>query len=345
MITRISRILALTGCCIALASCGGKKDNGGGSGGGSSSSGEIAFVTNGADPFWVLAEAGVNKAVEDFGIKCAVLKPAGGLTEQKDMMEDLLTKGTKGIAVSPIDAANQTDFLNKVAERTKLITHDSDAPDSDRLAYIGMDNYTAGRMCGKLVKEAIPDGGAVMILVGRMEQDNARGRRQGVIDELLDRSNDPKRFDEPGKVIEGDKYKILGTLTDQFDRALAKSNAEDTLARFGDEIKCMVGLFAYNPPLILQALKQAEKVGDVKIVAFDEHDETLQGIKDGEIHGTIVQNPYMYGYKSVEVLKKLLDGDESVIPSGGFIDIPARAIKTAEVDEFWADLKKKLGKE
>ena len=67
----------------------------------------------------------------------------------------------------------------------------------------------------------------------------------------------------------------------------------------------MVGLFAYNPPLCLEAVKEAGKVGKIKIVAFDEDDTTLQGIVDGEIFGTVVQNPYMYGYDSVRILAAL----------------------------------------
>ena len=78
-------------------------------------------------------------------------------------------------------------------------------------------------------------------------------------------------------------------------------------------------------------------------MAFDEDDETLQGIIDGTVHGTVVQNPYMYGYKSIEVLKALSDGDKSVVPASGFIDIPARLIRKDSVEEFWADLKVKMG--
>ena len=179
-----------------LAGCGG---------GGSSSSDEAtyAFVSNGVDPFWTIAESGVKAASADLGVHADVLMPAAGAVEQKSMLEDLMTRGTTGIAVSPVDAANQTDFLNQVAEQTILITQDSDAPDSNRRVYIGMDNYDAGRECGKLVKEAMPEGGSVMILVGRMEQDNARLRRQGVIDELLGRSEDSSRFDPPGEVLQG----------------------------------------------------------------------------------------------------------------------------------------------
>jgi ribose transport system substrate-binding protein len=183
-----------------------------------------------------------------------------------------------------------------------------------------------------------------MILIGRMEQDNARRRRQGVIDEVLGRSHDNTRFDPPGVVLKEGKYTILGTLTDQFDRAKAKANAEDTLARNPD-IGAMVGLFAYNPPLILEALEQAKKLKQVKVIGFDEADRTLQGIIDGDVQGTVVQNPYMYGYKSIEVLKAIHEGRDTGAGADGFINIDARQIRKDNVKEFWADLKKKLGKE
>ncbi len=330
---------------LSLGGCGGggESTDGAGEPGGGESPGRFAFVTNGVADFWTIAEVGAKKAAEDLDSKVEIAMPAAGIGDQKRMIEDLLTRGIDGIAVSPIDPDNQTDLLNQAAERTHVVTHDSDAPASNREVYIGMDNYLAGRMCGQLVKDALPDGGSIMILVGRMEQDNAKRRRQGVIDELLDRSVDASRFDPPGQPIKGDKYTILDTLTDQFDRVKAKANAEDTLSRYPD-VSCMVGLFAYNPPLILQALEQAGKLGEVTVVAFDEDEETLQGIKDGYVYGTVVQNPYMYGYKSVEVLKALHDGDTSVIPEDKFINIEARQIVKDNVEEFWADLNQKLGK-
>jgi ribose transport system substrate-binding protein len=302
----------------------------------------VAFVTNGVASFWTIAQKGAEAAGQATGANVTVHMPAEGISSQKQILEDLVTKGVDGIAVSPIDPANQTELLDMIATRTNLITHDSDAPDSDRLCYVGMDNYTAGRMCGQLVKEALPDGGNVYIFIGRLEQDNAKGRRQGVIDELLDRSIDPDRYDRPDARIEGEKYTILGTSTDQFDRALGKANAEDALSKHPD-LDCMVGLFAYNPPLCLAALEQAGKLKTIKVVGFDEADETLQGIKDGTVYATVVQNPYMYGYKSVEILDALARGDDSFIPESGVIEIPARQIRKDNVDEFWADLKQKTG--
>ncbi len=72
-------------------------------------------------------------------------------------------------------------------------------------------------------------------------------------------------------------------------------------------------------PLILQAVKQAKKEGKVKIVAFDEEDETLQGVKDGHIYCTIVQQPYEFGYQSVRLLASIVRGDKSVLPADGVL--------------------------
>jgi len=302
----------------------------------------VAYVTNGIASFWVIAEKGARAAEKDFNCKVEVRMPPadGAVANQQRMIEELLTLNVDGIAVSPIDPANQTDFLNEVGKKTRLITHDADAPNSDRLAYIGMDNYTAGRICGKLVKEAIPDGGSIMVFVGRLEQLNARLRRQGLIDELLDRSVDSSRYDEPGKVLgEGGKYVILDTRTDNFDFGAAKALAEDSIAKHPD-LTCMVGLFAYNPPYMLEALRGADKLGKIKVVGFDEADETLQAIKDGHCFGTVVQNPYAYGYESVRILAALARGDQGALPEKGFLEIGARAIKKDNVDEFWSELKR-----
>lgn len=339
--------------CLSLATliafclvAGCKKDDGNsttsGTTPGSGKKPTVAFVTNGIASFWVVAEAGARASAKDHDVNVLVKMPPDGVGDQKRMLEDLLTQKVDGIAVSPIDPNGQLDLLNEVGEKTLYITHDSDAPETNRLCYIGVDNYDAGRMCGQLVKEAIPEGGEIMVFVGRLEQLNAKLRRQGMIDELLDRSHDPTRYDEPGSPIEGDKYTILDTRTDGFDFAKAKAEAQDSINKYPN-LKCMVGLFAYNPPLMLEAVKEAGKTGTLKIVAFDEEDGTLQGIKDGHIHGTVVQDPYQYGYQSVKVLAALVKGDRSLIPEDKFINIPARQIRGDNVDEFWSTLKKLVG--
>ena len=194
-------------------------------------------------------------------------------------------------------------------------------------------------MCGELVKKALPDGGGVMLFIGGMGQDNSKHRRQGVIDELFDRERpeklDTKNYDlDLEKVLDSGKYQIIRTIL--ADDQNAKDKAADAINAY-PEMNAMVGLFEYNPPGCYQALKQADKLGQIKLIGFDENDVTLQGIKDGFITGTIVQDPYQYGYQSVKILKELLQGKKPE----SFIDIAPRKIVKENVDEYWADLKAK----
>lgn len=339
-IVSVVALLFATGCTVETQDAGAPIQSSSSSGGiTDDEKPTVAYVTNGIASFWTVAEAGAKAGGKDFDANVIIKMPPDGAGDQKRMLEELINQQVDGVAVSPINSENQADILTQVAEKTNMITQDSDAPNVPRLAYIGMDNYLAGRMCGELVKEAIPDGGNVMIFVGRLGQLNADLRRQGVIDELLDRSNDSTRRDPTGQVLKGDKYTVLDTRTDNFDFANAKAQAEDAIVKYPD-LNCMVGLFAYNPPNMLEALSGAGKLGEIKVVAFDEAVETLQAIKDGTCTGTIVQDPYNYGYKSVELLSKLARGDRSMLPTNAdkFIDIPAQTIRKDNVDAFWEKL-------
>src|SRR5439155_13779506 len=160
----------------------------------------------------------------------------------------------------------------------------------------------------------------------------------------LDRSHDGTRFDPVDADLAhgGGKYAVLGTLTDGFDFNRAKGLAEESMAKYPD-LGCMVGLFAYNAPMCLEAIKQAGKLNRIKVVSFDEQRETLQAIQDGTCQGTVVQNPYEYGMESVRVLAALVRGDNSVVPPDKFIHVPARQIRKDNLDAFWTDLKQKVG--
>ena len=149
---------------------------------------KLAFVTNNASEFWKIAAAGVRKYEAEAKVQVDVKMPANGTPEeQNQILENLASQGYDAIAVSVVAPNDQVPVLNRVAEKAKLITFDSDAPQSNRLLYIGTNNYEAGRAVGKLVKEAMPEGGVIAIFVGQLEPLNARQRRQGVLDELADR--------------------------------------------------------------------------------------------------------------------------------------------------------------
>src|SRR4029079_615640 len=94
----------------------------------------------------------------------------------------------------------------------------------------------------------------------------------------------------------------------------------------------------YNGPAILNAVKDASRIGQVKIIAFDEDDETLSGVKAGSIVGTVVQQPYEFGYQAITLLAKAVQGDRSGIPASRQLFIPTKVIKQDNVDDFRAKL-------
>jgi ribose transport system substrate-binding protein len=287
---------------------------------------KLAFVSNNAANFWAIARTGCNDAAKELGnVEVDFRIPSSAsAAEQQQILNDLVAAGIDGIAVSPIDPANETDFLNKIAGQTLLLTTDSDAPASKRVCYIGTDNVAAGHQAGELIKEAIPQGGKIMIFVGKMDAQNAKERFQGIKEALA-----------------GSNVEIIDVRTDDTDQARAQQNAADTLVKYPD-IACLVGLWNYNGPAIANAVKAAGKSGQVKIVCFDENQETLDGVASGLIFGTVVQQPYEFGKQAITRMATYLGGDKSQLADGKII-IPTRVIKKDEVADFEAQLKKLLG--
>lgn len=317
----VGLLLAAT---LLLAGCNRSATNEGGAG----KRHKVAFVTNNAADFWTIARKGTEKAdaeLPNVDVEFRI-NPDGTAAEQQRVVDDLLAKGVEGIAISPVDPANQTPMLNNAASRALVMTQDSDAPNSNRACYIGTDNVAAGRQAGELVKEALPEGGKIMIFVGMLDAANAQQRYQGL-----------------KEALQGSNIQIIDVRTDNTDQVRAKSNAADTLVNHPD-IAGMVGLWAYNGPAILGAVRDAGKIGKVKIVCFDEDDATLSGIKDGAIYATVVQQPYEFGYRSIQMMAKILDGDRSVIPDNKQIFVPTVPIKKDGVEEFIAKINQLRGR-
>ncbi len=304
----------------------------------------VAFISNGPYTFWTYAHAGCLKAEKQFGMNVEFYKPPNALVEeQKRFIETMMAKGVKAVAISVIDPQNMTPFLNEIASSVPLICFDSDAPDSKRKAYVGMSNYAAGRLAGKAIMDQLPSGGDLAIFVGRLDAQNAIERRQGIIDELQGKAYQaqyPGQMSPGGKVVCG-KWIIIDTRTDGGDESRAKGNAEDILVKYPD-LDLMIGLWSYNTPAIISAVKDAGKLGKIKIIGFDEEKVVLQGIQAGHVYGTIVQNPYEYGRMSSELMFKLATGQDAGIPANKLVDVPARLIKKNNVDAFLADINAKL---
>jgi len=310
------RSALICACLLLVVSC---QRGGAPSGGGDASKHlRLAFVTNNASDFWTIARKGTEKAdteLDDVTVEFKI--PSDGTAaEQKRLLDDLLSKGVEGIAVSPVDPENQTQLINDTAKRVLVVTQDSDAPKSDRAFYVGTDNVAAGRQAGGLIKEALPQGGKIMVFVGKLDARNAQERLQGI-----------------REALQGSNVTIVDVRTDDTDRVRAKSNVSDTLVRYPDVV-ALVGLWSYNGPAILNAVKDANKTGQVKIIAFDEEDETLAGVKQGAIFATVVQQPYEFGYQAIKLMHQFLKGDKSGVPANKLVLVPTLIIKQDSVDAF-----------
>jgi ribose transport system substrate-binding protein len=288
---------------------------------------KLAFVVNVPADFWKFARVGTEKADAELeGYEVEFYIPGEmSAAAQKKILEDLLAKGIDGVAISPVNPDDSTAILNEVASKAVLFTHDADAPNSNRIMYIGTDNVAAGRQAGELMKKALPEGGTAMLFVGTMDAANARERSQGI-----------------KEAIEGSGIEIIDIRTDGGDQTKAKANAEDTLSKYPD-IDLLVGLWAYNTPQIYNAVKAAGKEGQVKIVGFDEDQQTLKGIKEGAIVGTVVQQPYEFGYQSIIKMAKYIEGDTSVVPENKLDIVPTQIIDASNVDPFIEQVRATLG--
>jgi ribose transport system substrate-binding protein len=282
----------------------------------------LAFVANVASDFWKAAEAGMRKAqaeLPDYNLEFKY--PAQGTTaDQQRLFEDLVSSGVKAIIASVVDP-KATDDINKIAAETDFFTTDSDAPQSNRIAYVGSSNVLAGNQAAEIAKKAMPDGGKCMGFVGLLDAANYKERAQGFTDGL-----------------KGTKITLVDTRADGGDQTKAKSNVEDVLTA-DPSITCMVGFYSYNTPQIYQALKESGKLGQITVVGFDDDPITLGGVADGSIAGTVVQQPFEWAYQGFKMMAAYVGGDKSVIPANKLDIVPTKILYKADIPAYEANLK------
>ena len=308
-------------------SVGCKKNEGGA--GGEAKVLKLAFVTNNASEFWKIAAAGIHKYEAEAKVQVDIKSPPTGTTEeQNQILQNLASQGYDAISVSVIAPNDQVGVLDKVAEKTNLITFDSDAPKSKRLLYIGTNNYEAGKVLGGQIVKLLPQGGKIAVFVGTFSADNAQQRLQGIKD-----------------AIAGHKIDIVDKREDNTDRAKARSNVEDIVNANAD-LSMVVGLWNYNGTAIAAALDGLGKKGKVLAAVFDEDDGTLDGIGNGAVQVTVVQKPFMFGYLASKWMHELATKGEAAkaaLPPSRIIDTGVDVIDKGNVAPFktkLAELKK-----
>jgi ribose transport system substrate-binding protein len=299
----------------------------------------IALFAAHDDPFWEIVAAGARRAAKEYHATLEVMLPVeeeGPGSQTRELIQ-LDQDKFDGIAISPRKPAEQTRLISQLAADLFVVTVDNDAPQSVRHCYVGTNNLSAGKMLVELIKRALPDGGKIALFVGDNERQNARDRRLAVISQLTGVEDDPRAeevaLDQP---IDADKYTIVATYLDGGDPKVAVSNVKQAIDEHPD-LGCLVALYDYNGTACHEALADVGKLGKIKIVAFDENETTLKGIENGEIVGTVVQDPFLYGYEAVRVLTQM-HSDKTMLSvparSNGSIMIPCAIVDRENIGEF-----------
>ena len=260
---------------------------------------KYAYMTNNTSPFWTAAQAGVEAASNDLGVPIVFQSPTGSdlLSQQLSMLETLVNDGYTGITFSSIDRQAPKSIIERaVGQGIHVLTMDSDATGSARSMYIGMSDYDAGRAAGEAALEIIGKG-KVVGLVGFATAQNAQDRIAGVND-----------------VLKGTELEMVEVLLDDVKPEVALSNAQTAIQKYGEELAGFITFYSYDGPAACQAVKQAEQIGTLKIVAFDAEPETQACTQEGVIQAMIGQRVFFYGYLSGYVMHAMsIIGEEETM--------------------------------
>ena len=326
----------------------------------------LAFVTGGSGPYWQLTANGARTAAKEFQCDLTVEMPdeEESLEQQMNILARLTPAELDGIALSPLDADGQSQLINRLQQQTNIVTFDSDAPLSARRGHVGTSNYGAGLLCGKLVREALPEGGTVLVLLANLTKENMVDRKSGLVAALTKPKDAPddETTDEEKSTGE-DETNEEQEATDVEENADAEQEVDVTIVDFmidnGDpdqiqqnirqaleqhpDLSCIVGMNAQHGPQIVEVLQAEGKLGKVKAIAFDEEEGTLRGIENGYIFATIAQDPFKYGYETVRMLDSLYRKKDMEVPivGGGTVNISTEAIRQENVEAFRERLKER----
>lgn len=247
---------------------------------------KFAILTNNLSPFWTAAQQGASRASAELGVPVTFQGPTASdlLSQQLTMLETFVNDGYTGITFSAIDREAAGSIVERaVSEGIAVFCMDSDATGTARAMYIGMSDYDAGVAAAQAALEIIGEG-QVVGLVGFATAQNAQDRIAGVMDTL-----------------EGTGLELVEVLYDDVKPEVALSNAQTAIQKYPD-LAGFITFYSYDGPAAGQAVKQAGREGDIKIVAFDAEPETQRLMQEGVVQVMIGQRVFHYGYLSAYVM-------------------------------------------
>jgi ribose transport system substrate-binding protein len=246
----------------------------------------ITAVTGG--PYWIDSKAGLYDKARELGVNAVFTgPPTVDANAEIEAINRAIAQRVDGIIVCAV-ADSVTPAIDKAVEAgIPVVCADADAPSSQRYSFIGTGNYNAGFRGGEELAKLLGGRGevALMYIPG---WDNLIQRVQGYKDALA-------KYPEIKVVkIGNDK----GSQTEAEKECRAILQAFPNLAGFG----CVAAIGGQGAAV---AVKQAGKTGQVKIVAMDRDEATLQFIQEGVIDASIAQRTYMMTYLALQMLYDL----------------------------------------
>ena len=315
----IRSFLAVELAVLPLLNCGGSRH--------SPDEKYFLIVTNVREAYWQEAGAGFSKAASQLHVRAEMIGPDSyDVAAQHTQFQDVLKKKPTGILVTAGDPGLiKGDIDTAMSQGIPVITIDSDAPASNRLTFIGTDNYRAGQMGGKLAAKALKFRGSVVVYT-MPEQANLKDRLRGYKDV----------FDNYPQIKISDVVDIKGDPAAAFDktRDLIEKNVRV------DAFICLVSIAC---PEVAEVLSRKSIQGKV-VVAMDTEHRTLEAIQKGLISATIGQKPFTMAFYGLKTLDDLHHNplpslakdwsQDSFAPIPTFVDTGVTLIDPTNVDKF-----------
>jgi ribose transport system substrate-binding protein len=322
-----------------LVSCKDSPKAGGGAEGGAAAPGRlrIAVVPKGTThEFWKSVHAGAVKASKELDVDIVWKGPLkeDDLKAQVDVVNTFVAQGVSGIVLAPLnDTALRAPVKAAKDAKIPTVIFDSDLQGDDHVSFVATDNVAAGKIAGEHVAKLVGDKGNVVVLRYQEGSASTQNREKGFLDAIKTKADI--------KVVSDNQYG--GATTES-----AFQKAESLLLAQKAQTGAVGGIFTPNESTtfgMLLALRKTGVAKKVKFVGFDASDKLVSALKDGDIDGLVVQNPFNMGYLAVKTMAEHLRGK----PVEKRIDTGARLVTKENLDDpavkevLQPDLKKWLG--
>jgi len=262
------------------------------------------------------------------------------IESQNTILEQWIAKKPAGILFMPFGEGHNAIIDKSIAEGVPLICIDGDAKNTDRIAFVGTGWMDLGRTQARLMGELLGGKGKVM-LSAVIPNDNtvlAVGGYEEVI-----------KNEYPG-------IEIIGTNNDKGDVTEAANLAAQTI-QANPDIAGFSGIDAASGPGIAIAIREAGKVGQIKVTCVDDTPDILQAIEEGIINATVAQKReafetfalrtvYFYNHPGYSIGVKYAEAGFNMVPSlmytGTTVITKDNLAQLAEVYEYVKEVGDKL---